>query len=96
MKLYVGNIPRLANEEALEKWFARAGFSVEAIHMVRENESRGYAWVEIPGEGFPSKALRHLNVCTFWGRPLVVQEADRRPGNGSGRGPWLLGSPGAT
>lgn len=96
MRLFVGNIPRLANEEALEKWFARAGLRVEAIHLVRENESRGYAWVEILDDEFPSKALRHLNSCAFWGHPLVVQEADRRPGDSSGRGTRFMGSPGAT
>lgn len=92
MKLCVGNIPQLADEEALVKWFARAGFRVESIHLVREGETglgRGYAWVEISDEVFPPKGLRHLNTCTFWGQPLVVQKTNRW----SERGPTgMLGS----
>lgn len=81
MKLYVGNIPRLANAEALEKWFARAGLRVEAVNLMQEGESeaaQGFAWVKIADEEFPPKALRHLTSCTFWGRPLVVQRAGGR------------------
>lgn len=80
MKLYVGNIPQLADEEALAKWFVRAGFRVEAIYLARDGiagVSRGFAWVQISDEVFPPKGLRHLKVCTFWGRPLVVQKTNR-------------------
>lgn len=80
MKLYVGNIPQLADEEALAKWFARAGFRVEAIYLAREGEARvnrGFAWVKISDDVFPPRGLRHLKVCTFWGRPLVVQKTNR-------------------
>ena len=84
MRLYVGNIPRLANEAALTKWFAGAGFRVEAIHLVRDDETRGYAWVKIADDRFPPKALRHLNGCAFWGRRLVVQKANRGTDSGFG------------
>ena len=77
MRLYVGNIPRLASEEALQKWFAEAGFHVEAIHFIRDGQSGalwGFCFVEISGAGIPNKVLRHLNERAFWGRPLVVQK----------------------
>lgn len=77
MRLYVENIPPLANEEALTRWFERAGLRVEAIEFIRDRASRGCAYVKIEGEKFPSKVLRHLNVCTFWGRFLDVRKADR-------------------
>ena len=80
MRLYVENIPPLANEEALTQWLERAGLRVEAIELVRNEDSRGCARVEIEGERFPSKALRHLNSCAFWGRHLEVHKADRETG----------------
>lgn len=86
MRLYVGNIPRLANEDALKQWFARAGFQVESVDLVRERESglsRGFAWVKIADEVFPPKRLRHLKGCTFWGRTLVVQKRNRGTDRGS-------------
>lgn len=78
MKLYVGNIPRLANEEALTAWFARAGVRVESIDLLEEQDSQRCAWVKITGEGLPSKALQHLNYSTFWGRHLVVRKGESR------------------
>ena len=78
MKLYVGNLPRLAREEALQKWFAEAGYHVEAIHFIRDGQSGalyGFCFVEIRGAGIPKQALRHLSKRAFGGRPLVVQRA---------------------
>ena len=77
MKLHVENIPALANKEALAKWFERAGLRVESIELIRDKASCGGAMVKIEGEKFPSKALRHLNVCAFWGRYLEIRKADR-------------------
>ena len=93
MRLHVGNIPPLANEEALAKWFERAGLRVESIEFIQDEASCGGAIVKIEGERFPSKALRHLNVCAFWGRYLEVRKADREM-NGNWRhrsDPWANG-----
>lgn len=82
----MGNIPRLANEEALRQWFVRAGFQVESVDLVREEDSgaaRRYAWVKIADEVLPPKALRHLKRYTFWGRTLVVQKRNHGPERGS-------------
>lgn len=86
MRLYVGNIPRLANEEALRQWFARAGYQVESIDLAREEASQvslGFAWVKIADEVFPPKAMRHLSRCTFWGRSLLVQKTNRAAERGA-------------
>jgi len=79
MKLYVGNIPRLADEESLAKWFERIGLRVESIQMVGKDEPgaiRKFAWVRIAEEVFPPKALRHLRQCMFWGQPLAVRKVN--------------------
>ncbi len=77
MKLYVGNIPRLANEEALFQWFTRAGVRVKTMELIGESNSVRYARVEIENDEFPSRVLRHLSGCAFWGHRLVVQKASR-------------------
>ena len=76
MRLYVENIPPLANEEALTKWFERSGLRVESMEFIQGEASRRCARVKIESEKFPSKALRHLSGCTFWGRYLEVRNAN--------------------
>lgn len=85
MKLYVGNIPALASEAALQKWFAEAGVRVESIHFIREEGSGalyGFCFVDLGEADIPKKDLRHLNKRAFWGRPLAIQavspEIERR------------------
>lgn len=94
MRLYVGNIPQLADEEALAKWFERIGIRVESIRLVRKEEAgaiRGFAWVIIADEVFPPKALRHLKQCTFWGQPLAVRKlhSGAEGDSSSGVGAWV-------
>ena len=85
MKLYVGNIPRLANEEALSKWFERAGFPLKAIDLASEDEDHKFASVETENDSFPFKGLRHLTNVPFWGQFLVVRKAGPELEAGSGR-----------
>jgi hypothetical protein len=77
MKLYVGNIPRLANEDALRKWFERAGLPLKTIDLASKDEDHRFAWVETQNDGFPLKSLRHLSIVAFWGQFLVVRKAGR-------------------
>lgn len=74
MWLHVGNIPRLANEEALAKWFEHAGVAVKTVELEHENDDCRNALVETQNDGFPFKALRHLKSVAFWGRFLVIQK----------------------
>lgn len=77
MRLYVGNIPPLAGEQAVERWFAEAGVRVKSIHFTRDGQRgavRDFCWVEIAEAGIPRRGLSHLNKRAFWGRPLVVRE----------------------
>ena len=85
MKLYVGNIPRLANEEALSKWFERAGLPLKTIDLASEDEDHKFAWVETENDSFPFKGLRHLSIVAFWGQFLVVRKAGPESEAGSGR-----------
>ena len=49
--------------------------------------SGGHAQTKIENEGFPSRALRHLSFCAFWGQHLVIQEANRLAGSEADR--WV-------
>lgn len=75
---YVPIIPRLANEEALDGWFACAGARVEVIRRAQKNDSQRYARVKIAEDELASKALWHLSGCVFRGRRLVVQTDEPR------------------
>jgi hypothetical protein len=77
MRLYVGNIPKLANEGALCQWFERAGILVRSIELASEDEDRRVALVETQNDSFPLKDLRHLSSVAFWGQFLAIRRAGR-------------------
>ena len=80
MNLYVGNIPSLANEDALFQWFTGGRVRVKTMELIGESDSVRNVRVEIENEEFPSRVLRHLNGCVFWGHRLVVQKINRETG----------------
>jgi RNA recognition motif-containing protein len=89
-KLYVGNLPFTATEEALRAVFAAHG-TVETLSLVTDRDTgqaRGFGFVEM-NNADASRAMQALNGTDFGGRPLKVNEAqDRaRSGGGGSRGP---------
>lgn len=91
-KIYVGNLPFDATEEAVRALFATHG-TVEkcSLNMDRETgRPRGFGFVEM-SDADASRAMQALNGMDFQGRPLRVNEAQSRPpgagGGGAGRGP---------
>lgn len=79
MRLYVGNVPRLADEQALGAWFARAGFTVQAVELVRGRPSsvaQGHGFVIIEDADSAHRALRRLNGRAFWGRAIVLRPGE--------------------
>ena len=88
-KLYVGNLPYQASESELESWFAQAGFSPDAVTIVRDRfsgESRGFGFVEITDDAEADRAVAACNGQDFLGRSLIVNEArplrERGPSEG--------------
>jgi RNA recognition motif-containing protein len=81
-KLYVGNLPFTATEDAVRTLFALHG-TVEKISLIMDRETglpRGFGFVDmsIPDA---SRATQALNGQNFDGRPLKINEAqDRRTG----------------
>lgn len=76
-KLYVGNLPFGASEEALKTLFAEAGIveSVKIITDTYSGRSRGFGFVEMASKEEGEKAISLLNGKTFMERALVVNEA---------------------
>jgi RNA recognition motif-containing protein len=89
-KLYVGNLPFTATEDAVRALFAPHG-TVEKISIISDRETgrpRGFGFVEMSNAD-ASRAIQALTGQDFEGRALRINEAqDRASGGGGGnRGP---------
>ncbi|MBU1699077.1 MAG: RNA-binding protein [Candidatus Eisenbacteria bacterium] len=85
-KLYVGNLPFSATEEALHELFSQYG-SIESVKLVTDRDTgrpRGFGFVEMADGA--SEAIAALNDREFGGRNLKVNEAKPREGGGGGGG----------
>ena len=81
-RLYVGNLPYMFTESDLEQLFARHGtvLSIEVIVDRETGRSRGYAFVDLAGEGAAQAAILALDGKEGGGRMLAVREAKPPPG----------------
>ena len=95
-KLYVGNLPFTATDEAVRALFSKHG-TVEKVSLITDRETnrpRGFGFVEMAANE-AQNAIQQLNGYQMGGRPLRVNEAQERParpkfagGGGAGRGRW--------
>ncbi len=84
-KLYVGNLPFSATEEAVRTLFAKHG-TVEKVSLITDRETgrpRGFGFVEMSNAD-ASRAMQALNGVDFDGRALRVNEAQDRERSGGG------------
>jgi RNA recognition motif-containing protein len=86
-KLYVGNLPFTATEDAVRNFFAAHG-SVEKVALITDRDTgqpRGFGFVEMSNAD-ASRAMQALNGKDFEGRALKVNEAqDKQRSGGGGR-----------
>jgi RNA recognition motif-containing protein len=86
-KLYVGNLPFTATEDAVRALFAPHG-TVEKVSLISDRETgraRGFGFVEMSNAD-ASRAMQALNGKDFDGRSLKINEAqDKARSGGSGR-----------
>lgn len=90
MNIYVGNLPNTVTEEDLKKAFEDFG-QVESVNVIKDRysgRSRGFGFVEMPGETDAQSAIDGLNGKELKGRTLKVNKARPRSegGRGGGRG----------
>ncbi len=86
-KLYVGNLPFDATEDAVRALFAAHG-TVERVSLITDRDTgrpRGFGFVEMPNAD-ASRAIQALNGKDFGGRALKVNEAQDRERGGGNRG----------
>jgi cold-inducible RNA-binding protein len=86
-KLYVGNLPFSATEDAVRALFAEHG-TVETLSLIADRvtgQLKGFGFVEMSNAD-ASRAMQALNGADFGGRPLKVNEAQDRPRGGGGGG----------
>jgi RNA recognition motif. (a.k.a. RRM, RBD, or RNP domain) len=86
-KLYVGNLPFTATEDAVRTLFATHG-AVEKVSLISDRDTgrpRGFAFVEMSNAD-ASRAKQALNGTDFEGRTLKIDEAQERERSGSGGG----------
>jgi RNA recognition motif-containing protein len=89
MNIYVGNLPREANEEDLRKAFESFGeiTSAKIITDRFTGDSRGFGFVEMSNNSEAQAAISGLDGKDLKGRSLKVNEArPRRDDRGGGRG----------
>lgn len=87
-KLYVGNLPFTATDEAVHTLFSTHG-TVEKVSLISDRDTgrpRGFGFVEMSNDD-ASRAMQALNGANFEGRSLKVSEAqDRQQSGGGNRG----------
>ena len=86
-KLFVGNLPFSATEEAVRALFEKHG-TVEKIALITDRETgrpRGFGFVEMANAD-ASRAMSALNGTDFEGRSLKIDEAQARERTGGGGG----------
>ena len=84
-KLYVGNLPFTATDEAVTTLFSAHG-TVDKVSMITDRETgrpRGFGFVEMSSAD-AARAMQALNGTDFEGRPLKVNEAQERERSGGG------------
>ena len=88
-RLYVGNLPFSADEEAVRQLFAQDGRDVSEVKMITDRDTgrpRGFGFVEMGNSGDADSAIQALNGYSMDGRALTVNEARERSGGGGGGG----------
>jgi RNA recognition motif-containing protein len=75
-RIYVGNLPRSASEEAVRALFATYG-KVQTLSLVNNRETgihKGYGFVEMSSDD-ASRAMQCLDGKDYDGCPMRVNEA---------------------
>jgi RNA recognition motif-containing protein len=86
-KIYVGNLPFSATEDAVRTLFTQHG-TVDSVAMIMDRDTgrpRGFAFVEMP-RADAARAIQNLNGQDMEGRALKVNEAQDKPRGGGGGG----------
>ncbi len=82
MNIFIGNLSKSVTEDDLVRLFSEYGHvhSTKIIRDMFTQESKGYGFIEMPGQNEAQKAIESLNMKEFMGKKLTVNEARSRVG----------------
>jgi RNA recognition motif-containing protein len=88
MNIYVGNLSSDVSDSDLEKAFSKFGkvSSAKVIRDMFSRESRGFGFVEMPGNTEAASAIEKLNASELKGKNIIVNEAKPKRGGSRGGG----------
>lgn len=88
MKIFVAGLPYDLDDAELEEIFEKFGKVLSAkVAIDRETgKSKGFGFVEMPNDAEAKDAIENLNEISLGKKPLIVKQAEDRPGGGSGGG----------
>src|SRR6187455_2464350 len=88
MKIFVAGLPYDLDDAELEEIFEKFGKVVSAkVAMDRETgKSKGFGFVEMPNDTEAKEAIEGLNDISLGKKPLIVKQAEDKPGGSSGGG----------
>ena len=87
MKIFVAGLPYDLDDAELEEIFEKFGKVISAkVAMDRETgKSKGFGFVEMLNDAEAKEAIEGLNDISLGKKPLVVKQAEDRPGGGGGQ-----------
>jgi RNA recognition motif-containing protein len=86
LNIYVGNLPKNTNEEAVRATFSAYG-EVSDVKLIKDkytNELRGFGFVEMPSKADALKAIESANGSDMGGHSITVNEAKPRENRNQG------------
>ena len=88
LNIYVGNLPKSTNEDAVKALFESYGevMEVKLIKDQYSGELKGFGFITMPAKADGQKAIDGVNGTELEGRALIVNEAKPRKDNKGGGG----------
>lgn len=86
MKIFVAGLPYDMDDAELEEFFEKFG-TVSSVKVAMDREtgkSKGFGFVEMPNDAEAKEAIEGLNDISLGKKPLVVKQAEEKPGGGGG------------
>lgn len=88
MKIFVAGLPYDMDDAELEEFFEKFG-TVSSVKVAMDREtgkSKGFGFVEMPNDAEAKEAIEGLNDISLGKKPLVVKQAEEKPGGFGGGG----------
>jgi len=84
MKIFVAGLPYDLDDAELEEIFEKFGKVVSAKVVMDKDtgKSKGFGFVDMPNEAEAKDAIESLNDISLGKKPLIVKQAEDRPGGG--------------